>query len=180
MIAPTQPNPVIIHPLVPAECGVDVSGVQPRPEPTRDIYVVRDAKGDREFSGFGLDNNAYCDCHLEADKLPLDAIKARLDPKYDISVYNGVSLQGLLVVSISWRVCCVPWSHLLAAAGHTAFGYHTDAAGVSRCMQPATWDCQSSRGPVKAMARIAATAKRGEHGRDSCMPSIGDTRDASR
>lgn len=31
--------------------GVRVSGVQRREEPTRDVYVTRDERGDREFAG---------------------------------------------------------------------------------------------------------------------------------
>ena len=33
--------------------GVDVSAVQRRDEPTRDVYVTRDDRGDREFAGVG-------------------------------------------------------------------------------------------------------------------------------
>jgi len=54
---------------------VDVSGVQRTDAPTRDVYVVRQTNGDREFAGFGLESGAYCDTRVDADRLPLDAIQ---------------------------------------------------------------------------------------------------------
>lgn len=56
--------------------GVDVSGVQRTDAPTRDVYVVRREDGDREFAGFGLSSDAYCDTRVEAGGLPLDKIQA--------------------------------------------------------------------------------------------------------
>lgn len=61
--------------LTAADSGVDVSAVQRRPEPTRDVYVVRDDKGDREFAGFGLSTDSYSDCFLDASSVPLDSIR---------------------------------------------------------------------------------------------------------
>ncbi|KAI8472335.1 MAG: Ribokinase-like protein [Monoraphidium minutum] len=58
------------------ERGVDVAGVQRTAAPTRDVYVVRRADGDREFAGFGLESSAYCDTRLRAAALPLDKIRA--------------------------------------------------------------------------------------------------------
>ena len=49
--------------------------MQVRAEPTRDVYVVRDHKGDREFAGFGRPTHEYSDAFLEADKLPLADIQ---------------------------------------------------------------------------------------------------------
>lgn len=55
---------------------VDVSGVQQNDKPTRDVLVVFDDSGDREFVGFGsAKNGEFADCFMEADKLPKDAIK---------------------------------------------------------------------------------------------------------
>jgi fructokinase len=60
------------------ERGVDVSGVQrcpPDGPPTRSVYVVRTADGDREFSGFGGPTETYSDCFLDAEKLDVAALK---------------------------------------------------------------------------------------------------------
>jgi hypothetical protein len=54
---------------------VDVSGVQRTDAPTRDVYVVRRPDGDREFAGFGLDSDAYCDTRLDPEQLPLEKIR---------------------------------------------------------------------------------------------------------
>lgn len=53
--------------------GVDGSGIQRHPAaPTREIYVVRSAAGDRQFAGFGdRDTTEFADTHLQADRLPL-------------------------------------------------------------------------------------------------------------
>jgi fructokinase len=54
------------------DIGVDSTGVQRHPTaPTRQVYVVRSEKGDREFAGFGdLDTSQFADAFLEASKLP--------------------------------------------------------------------------------------------------------------
>jgi fructokinase len=54
------------------DIGVDSTGVQRHPTaPTRQVYVVRSEKGDREFAGFGgLDTTQFADAFLEASKLP--------------------------------------------------------------------------------------------------------------
>lgn len=52
-----------------------MSAVQRTNEPTRDVYVTRKSNGEREFSGFGLPADSYCDCFLTPDKLPEDEIK---------------------------------------------------------------------------------------------------------
>ena len=44
--------------------------------PTRDVLVTRDMSGERTFAGFGAAaNEEYADAMIQADKLPLDAIK---------------------------------------------------------------------------------------------------------
>jgi fructokinase len=46
------------------DIGVDSTGIQRHPTaPTRQVYVVRSEKGDREFAGFGdLDTDPICRC----------------------------------------------------------------------------------------------------------------------
>lgn len=59
------------------ERGVKLHGVQLLPDkPTRDVYVVRDKDGDREFAGFGLPTEQYADAYLDADKMPVNDIQA--------------------------------------------------------------------------------------------------------
>lgn len=53
------------------EVGVDTTGVQRHDAPTRQVYVVRDLKGDRNFAGFGeYDTAEFADTHLKAEQLP--------------------------------------------------------------------------------------------------------------
>jgi fructokinase len=54
------------------DIGVDSTGVQHHPTaPTRQVYVVRSEKGEREFAGFGeLDTSQFADAFLDASKLP--------------------------------------------------------------------------------------------------------------
>ncbi|MEA5572897.1 carbohydrate kinase [Calothrix sp. UHCC 0171] len=54
------------------EIGVDTQGVQRHATaPTRQVYVVRNLDGDRNFAGFGkYDTSEFADTHLEAKKLP--------------------------------------------------------------------------------------------------------------
>ncbi|MEA5620754.1 carbohydrate kinase [Cronbergia sp. UHCC 0137] len=53
------------------EVGVDTTGVQRHPTaPTRQVYVVRDLKGDRTFAGFGeYDTAEFADTRLQAKQL---------------------------------------------------------------------------------------------------------------
>lgn len=54
-----------------ASKGVDVAGVQRTDAPTRDVYVVFDDGGDRQFVGFGANAaDAYADAFISADALP--------------------------------------------------------------------------------------------------------------
>ncbi|MDB9374653.1 carbohydrate kinase family protein [Nodularia sphaerocarpa] len=52
--------------------GVDTTGVQRySTAPTRQVYVVRDLAGDRNFAGFGeFDTSEFADTRLQAKKLP--------------------------------------------------------------------------------------------------------------
>ncbi|MGQ4646744.1 PfkB family carbohydrate kinase [Lyngbya aestuarii] len=54
------------------EVGVDSQGIQRHATaPTRQVYVVRSDKGDREFAGFGeLDTTQFADAFLQASQLP--------------------------------------------------------------------------------------------------------------
>jgi fructokinase len=53
------------------DIGVDSTGVQRHPTaPTRQVYVVRSEKGEREFAGFGeLDTSQFADAFLNGSKL---------------------------------------------------------------------------------------------------------------
>lgn len=52
--------------------GVNTTGVQRHPlAPTRQVYVLRSAQGDRSFAGFGdRQPNEFADAYLAAEKLP--------------------------------------------------------------------------------------------------------------
>ncbi|MBD0346712.1 MAG: carbohydrate kinase [Coleofasciculus sp. Co-bin14] len=54
------------------DIGVDSTGIQRHSTaPTRQVYVVRSEKGEREFAGFGeLDTSQFADAFLNASKLP--------------------------------------------------------------------------------------------------------------
>lgn len=54
------------------EIGVSVEGVQRHPSaPTRKIYVLRSANGDRSFAGFGnIPTTSFADTFLHSDQLP--------------------------------------------------------------------------------------------------------------
>ena len=60
----------------PAERGVDISGVQTVDKPTRDVLVVYDQDGDRQFVGFGGPNDSFADCFISAEQLPLDTLRS--------------------------------------------------------------------------------------------------------
>ncbi len=55
------------------DIGVDITGMQSAQiAPTRQVYVVRSANGDRSFAGFidGLATDTFADIFLDAEKLP--------------------------------------------------------------------------------------------------------------
>jgi fructokinase len=56
------------------QVGVDTTGVQRHPTaPTRQVYVVRDVKGDRSFAGFGnYHTSEFADTKLQAQLIPPD------------------------------------------------------------------------------------------------------------
>lgn len=59
-----------------AERGVDLSAVQTVDKPTRDVLVVYDSDGDRQFVGFGGPNDSFADCFISAEQLPLEILKS--------------------------------------------------------------------------------------------------------
>lgn len=62
--------------LSPADRNVDLTAAQNVDKPTRDVLVVFDNSGDREFIGFGSANaDEFADCFISADDLPHDTIK---------------------------------------------------------------------------------------------------------
>lgn len=60
------------------EVGVDTTGVQRHPTaPTRQVYVLRNVTGDRQFAGFGdRDTRQFADAYLQASKLQLNLFEA--------------------------------------------------------------------------------------------------------
>ena len=45
-------------------------------KPTRDVLVVYDQDGDRQFVGFGGPNDSFADCFISAEQLPLDTLRS--------------------------------------------------------------------------------------------------------
>ena len=55
---------------------MDLSGSQYVDLPTRDVLVVFDNSGDREFIGFGsAEANQFADCYISAAELPQEAVQ---------------------------------------------------------------------------------------------------------
>ncbi|NEP34337.1 carbohydrate kinase [Moorena sp. SIO3B2] len=74
-IGQDQPGDILVELL--KDIGVDGTGVQRHgTAPTRIVYVVRDASGDRSFAGFGdIDTTEFADTRLQADHLPTELFK---------------------------------------------------------------------------------------------------------
>lgn len=51
-----------------------MGAVQRVERPTRDVLVVSDASGDREFVGFGGPNDSFADTVIDAGSLPEDVL----------------------------------------------------------------------------------------------------------
>ncbi len=98
---------------------VDISGVQRhKTAPTRQVYVVRTATGDRIFAGFGSqDTTEFADTKLQAELLP-EKLFAEADflvlgtialayPQSNKSVYRALQLAEQydvkVVLDINWR-----------------------------------------------------------------------------
>lgn len=55
---------------------MDVGAVQRVERPTRDVLVVSDATGDREFVGFGGPNDSFADTVIDVKSLPEDVLES--------------------------------------------------------------------------------------------------------
>ncbi|EIE20911.1 Ribokinase-like protein [Coccomyxa subellipsoidea C-169] len=100
-----------------SERGVDVSGVQQVDLPTRDVLVVYDSSGDRQFVGFGGPNESFADTAISADKLPLEALQSASAlvtgtlglsfPVTAAAMHKAVeaakSGSAVVVVDVNWR-----------------------------------------------------------------------------
>ncbi|MBD2595294.1 carbohydrate kinase [Nostoc spongiaeforme FACHB-130] len=101
------------------EVGVDITGVQRHPTaPTRQVYVVRDLAGDRNFAGFGqYDTSEFADTRLQAKQLPT-ALFQEADflvlgtlelayPDSEQAVYRALDLAEQfdlkIVLDVNWR-----------------------------------------------------------------------------
>lgn len=105
--------------------GVDTTGVQRHPtSPTRQVYVVRSASGDRSFAGFGNnDTSQFADTRLQANSLPIDLFAAAdflvlgtLEMAYPDSANSVIRALELaeqydvkIVLDVNWRP--VFWSN---------------------------------------------------------------------
>jgi hypothetical protein len=70
------PGEGLICPTGFAGKGVDVEAVQRVDAPTRDVLVVFDKDGDRQFVGFGKTvTTEFADCFISADSLPMDTLR---------------------------------------------------------------------------------------------------------
>jgi fructokinase len=107
------------------EVGVDSTGVQRHlTVPTRQVYVVRSAEGDRTFAGFGnYDTAEFADTRLQANQLPVQLFEAAdflvlgtlelAYPDSAESVFRALDLAEQydvkIVLDVNWRP--VFWSN---------------------------------------------------------------------
>lgn len=107
------------------EVGVDLTGVQRHPTaPTRQVYVVRSAAGDRTFAGFGAyDTAEFADTRLQANQLPIQLFEVAdflvlgtlelAYPDSAKSVFRALELAEQydvkIVLDVNWRP--VFWSN---------------------------------------------------------------------
>eukprot|EP00210_Caulerpa_lentillifera_P002134 g2048.t1 len=97
--------------------GVNMEGVQRRPEPTRDVYVTRTSQGERQFVGFGQAADAYADCNIDPNKVPIEKIKSStvvvtgtLGQAYELTssaIQKTVSIakkeEICVLIDVNWR-----------------------------------------------------------------------------
>lgn len=118
-----EPGDKLVHLL--QEVGVDSTGVQRHPTvPTRQVYVVRSAEGDRTFAGFGnYDTAEFADTRLQANQLPIQLFEAAdflvlgtlelAYPDSAKSVFRALDLAEQydlkIVLDVNWRP--VFWSN---------------------------------------------------------------------
>jgi fructokinase len=102
-----------------AEIGVDTTGVQPHSTaPTRQVYVVRDLGGDRNFAGFGEYNTSeFADTRLQAQQLPESLfteaeflVLGTLElayPESERAIHRALELAGQydlkIILDVNWR-----------------------------------------------------------------------------
>jgi fructokinase len=101
------------------DVGVDTTGMQRHPTaPTRQVYVVRDQKGDRSFAGFGEYNTTeFADAFLKAELLP-ESLFQEADflvlgtlelayPETERAIHRALQLAELydlkIVLDVNWR-----------------------------------------------------------------------------
>ncbi|MCG6135018.1 MAG: carbohydrate kinase [Nostoc sp. LLA-1] len=101
------------------DVGVDTTGVQRHPTaPTRQVYVVRDLAGDRNFAGFGeYDTSEFADTRLQAHKLPPSLFQeadflvlGTLElayPESEKAIYRALELAEQydlkIILDVNWR-----------------------------------------------------------------------------
>ncbi|MBE9008000.1 carbohydrate kinase [Fortiea sp. LEGE XX443] len=112
-----EPGNLLVNLL--QEVGVDITGVQRHPTaPTRQVYVVRDLAGDRNFAGFGqYDTSEFADTRLQAKQLPtllfqeadflvLGTLELAY-PESEKAVYRALELAEQfdlkIVLDVNWR-----------------------------------------------------------------------------
>ena len=112
---------------------MDVSAVQTVDKPTRDVLVVYDSDGDRQFVGFGGPNDSFADCFISAEQLPLDTLRSSAAlvtgtlglafPSTAAAMHKAVETArtGSAVVSVTLLIpsACASPNHSLAA--HISF-----------------------------------------------------------
>eukprot|EP00891_Asterochloris_glomerata_P005596 jgi/Astpho2/5596/fgenesh1_pm.00079_%23_26_t len=132
--------------------GVDLLGVQKVSAPTRDVLVTRDMSGERTFAGFGAAaNEEYADAMIEADKLPLDAIRSATAlvtgtlglafPTTAKAMHHAVgaatSSPCCVLVDVNWRP--VFWAGQEDTARDTIFQYTSKADVLKVELEEAEW-----------------------------------------
>lgn len=132
--------------------GVDTTGIQRHATaPTREIFVVRTAEGDRIFSGFGdRDTAEFADTHLQAKLLPVDLF-ANADylvlgtlelayPDTRQAIERAIELADQhhvkLLVDVNWRP--VFWSDA-EAARHTIQAFIKQIDFLKLSAEEADW-----------------------------------------
>lgn len=86
---------------------MDLSAVQHVDLPTRDVLVIFDNSGDREFIGFGsAAGHEFADCFISADKLPEATIRVHTPPLY-------VKEEDAGTTTTSTQMNCTPCEHHL-------------------------------------------------------------------
>ena len=102
-------QPCVSDAVALAERNVDVSSVQTVDRPTRDVLVVYDSDGDRQFVGFGGPNDSFADCYISADQLPVDTLTncaALVTGTLGLAFPSTAAAMHKAVESCTNRTCC--------------------------------------------------------------------------